>query len=95
MADEKNTAAMALSYTRELLEDGKGFGGLLEIDAHTRGAEERIEDQEAGMGSLECIFEDGGIAEVEGGRWRGDGSAQDGETPGIAKEAGEARLNDF
>ena len=95
MADEKNTAAMALSQTRELLEDGKGFGGLLKIDASTGVAEERIENQEAGMGSLECIFEYGSIAEVEGGGWCGDGSAQNDKTRGIAMEAGEARVNDF
>jgi hypothetical protein len=95
MTDEKNTAAMALSETRELLQDEKGFRGPMKVEARARVAVERIENQEAGMGSLECIFEDGGIAEVEGGRWRGDGSAQDSETPGIAKETGEARLDDF
>ena len=86
---------MALSQPREVIEDGKGFGGLLKIDARTGVAGERVEDQEAGMGSLECIFEDGGIAEIEGGGGCGDGSSQDGETRGIAMEAGKARVNDF
>ena len=86
---------MALSQTREVIEDRKGFGGLLEIDARTCVVGERVEDQEAGMGSLERIFEDGGVAEVEGGGGCGDGSAQNDETRRIAMKAGEARVNDF
>ena len=47
------------------------------------------------MGSQERIFKDGAIAEVQGGRGRGDGSAQDDQARGIAIEPGEARVNDF
>ena len=47
---------MPLSQTRKLLQDGKGFRGLMEIDARARAAAERIENQEASMSSLECIF---------------------------------------
>ena len=39
------------------LEQGKGFPGLMEIDAGTKEAVEWIEDQEAGLSSLERVFE--------------------------------------
>ena len=86
MAKEKNATAMFLSKTGKRLEQGKGFPGLIEIDAGTKEAVERIENQEAGMGSLKRILEN---------RWRGDGSAQHDETCGITIEAGEARVNDL
>ena len=62
MANKENTTAMLLSQAREFLEEGTGFCGLMEIDARAKEAVEWIENQEAGMGSLERIFEDG---------WRG------------------------
>jgi len=67
----------------------------MEIDARARVTVERIENHEAGVGALERIFEDGAIAEVQGVRWRGGGSAQDDQACGIAIQPGEARVNDF
>ena len=47
------------------------------------------------MGSLERVLENGGIADVQGARWRGEGSAQDRETFEVSMEREKARQNDF
>jgi hypothetical protein len=86
MANQENTAAMLLSQLREVVEERTGFWGLTEIDTRTKEAVKWIENHEAGLGSLERIFEDG---------WRGDGSTQGDQAGGIAIELGEARVNDF
>ena len=69
---------MLLSQSGECSEEG--------TDAGAKETVEWIENQEACVGSLERIFENG---------WRGDGSAQDAEARGVAIESGEARVNDF
>jgi hypothetical protein len=85
MAKEKNATAMFLGETGKCVEQGKDFPGLMEIDAGTKEAVEWIEDQEAGLSSLERVFQNAG---------RGDASAQYDETGGISVELGEARVND-
>jgi hypothetical protein len=47
------------------------------------------------MSSVERVFDHGGIAEVQGGRCRGAGPAQDRETFRVTMEPNLARENDF
>src|ERR1700677_105974 len=88
MTHKENATAMFLGETGKCLEQGTGFLGLMRIDAQE--AVEWIEDQEAGLGSLERIFEERGEK-----RGRRGGSAQDDEACGIAMKVGEAGGNDL
>ena len=69
---------------------GKSFCGLVEICPRVT-----VEYHEAGMGSLERVFDRGGIAEVQGGRCRAAGPAQDRETFRVTIEPNKTRENDF
>ena len=90
MAKEENAAMLPLRQAGELFKQRKSFCGLMEI--HAEVSVEGIEYQQAGMGSLERVFDYGGIAQFQGGRGHGADSAQDRETfqghPGAQQSEG-------
>jgi hypothetical protein len=56
-----------------------------------------IDDEQAGLGSLEGVFEHGSVTEAESRRLGGSGvedSAEQGQARGVAVEAGEAGMDE-
>jgi hypothetical protein len=97
MADEENTAAMLLRQVVEVVEEATGLVGAVAISG-PEVTVQGIDDEEAGVGSLEGVFKHGCVAEAERGRLGGAGgedSAEQDQARGVAVEAGEAGADEF
>ena len=87
---------MLIRHTGEAIEGGAVLAGVMRIDARAEVAVQGIDDQQAGLGSLERIFQDCGIAKAQRRRLGSAGdSAQQDQAGEVAVELLEARANDF
>ena len=78
MADEEDAAAMLLRQSGEVVEGASGFVGAVTLDG-PEVAVQGVDDEQAGVGSLEGIFEHWSVAEAERGGLRGDGGEDSAE----------------
>ena len=58
---------MLVRQEREAVKDWTGFAREAEVDACAEEAVQGIDDEKASLGSLEGVFDDRGIAEIERG----------------------------
>lgn len=89
---------MLVRQEREAVKDWTGFAREAEVDACAEEAVQGIDDEKASLGSLEGVFDDRCIAEIERGRLsRGGGndSAQQQQARRIAIQLGKARADYF